>query len=398
MFGWRLEESLYYIAEILSHFDLIAVQEVREDLQALDDVMRILGPGWRYIATDVTEGKSGNRERMVFVYNSHKTWFRNIAGEVLLPQTDLIAYPHEERLKFDAGLALGLPPGSPDLESPPDVKTYRRSGVRKLKAEVEIELPEHTMLRLPAGSRLVLPRRYPVDLTDEGRVVLPGGSSVEFPGDVMVKLPAQSIVGDALQFARSPFLVSFQASWLKLNLCTVHIYYGSGKEGMERRKEEIRQLTKFLAQRASSDNDSDADSFFIVLGDFNIVDKEHATMEALRTNGFDVPAELEHLPGSNVKQDKYYDQIAYWSASQQDTVTRIDVRQAGVFDFFDVVFRTDEEEHYIKGKGYKPTWKYKDWRTHQMSDHLPMWVELRIDFGDEYLERIVGAGPDLIWQ
>jgi hypothetical protein len=33
-----------------------------------------------------------------------------------------------------------------------------------------------------------------------------------------------------------------------------------------------------------------------------------------------------------------------------------------------------------------------------MSDHLPMWVELRIDFGDEYLERIVGAGPDLIWQ
>ena len=27
------------------------------------------------------------------------------------------------------------------------------------------------------------------------------------------------------------------------------------------------------------------------------------------------------------------------------------------------------------------------WRTHQMSDHLPMWVELRIDFSEQYLKR-----------
>jgi hypothetical protein len=28
---------------------------------------------------------------------------------------------------------------------------------------------------------------------------------------------------------------------------------------------------------------------------------------------------------------------------------------------------------------------YKDWRTYQMSDHLPMWIELGIDFGERYL-------------
>jgi len=30
---------------------------------------------------------------------------------------------------------------------------------------------------------------------------------------------------------------------------------------------------------------------------------------------------------------------------------------------------------------------YRDWRTHQMSDHLPMWIELKTDFGDEYLNK-----------
>ncbi|MCG6962327.1 MAG: endonuclease, partial [Acidobacteria bacterium] len=68
-YGERLWESKSYIAEILSHFDLIAVQEVREDLKALEDVMRLLGPGWGHLATDVTAGSAGNRERMVFVYN-----------------------------------------------------------------------------------------------------------------------------------------------------------------------------------------------------------------------------------------------------------------------------------------------------------------------------------------
>jgi hypothetical protein len=30
---------------------------------------------------------------------------------------------------------------------------------------------------------------------------------------------------------------------------------------------------------------------------------------------------------------------------------------------------------------------YRQWRTFQMSDHLPMWVEIGIDFSDAYLER-----------
>jgi hypothetical protein len=75
---------------------------------------------------------------------------------------------------------------------------------------------------------------------------------------------------------------------------------------------------------------------------------------------------------------------------------------AGVFDYYKTVYRatTEEEEIY---KPYMPqAYEEKDgeprsrrgktiyyrsyWRTHQMSDHLPMWVELKIDYSDEYLQ------------
>jgi len=31
---------------------------------------------------------------------------------------------------------------------------------------------------------------------------------------------------------------------------------------------------------------------------------------------------------------------------------------------------------------------YEEWRTFQMSDHLPLWVELEIDFSDSYLDYL----------
>ena len=43
--------------------------------------------------------------------------------------------------------------------------------------------------------------------------------------------------------------------------------------------------------------------------------------------------------------------------------------------------KPDSEESYSS---------YATWRTYQMSDHLPMWVELHIDFADEYLGEVEG--------
>lgn len=81
----RYEESFWYIAEVLSRFDVIAVQEVKRDLGELDKVCDLLGPWWRYLVSDVTEGDAGNHERLAYLYDIRKIRHAGLAGELVLP-------------------------------------------------------------------------------------------------------------------------------------------------------------------------------------------------------------------------------------------------------------------------------------------------------------------------
>jgi hypothetical protein len=393
-YGYRSQEAKAYIAEILSHFDLIALQEIRSDLEALKDVKRLLGPNWDYIATDVTEGTSGNNERMVFLLNRDKVWFRNVAGELTLPKGRKVTDPFGDRFMVEGGAHLELPAGE-ILASPTELKTGTlASGQTKIREDVEIPLPESTKIILPPGSSIRFAKNARVPITAENGIDIEATATPMLPEAAEIVLPPNSLLGGPQQFARTPFIASFQAGWLKINLATVHIYFGSDAAGIERRKDEICRLTELLAERAASDSDSDADAYFIALGDFNIVHPEHETMDALRTNDFVIPEPLQNVPGSNVKQDKFYDQIALWTGEsrRRKTYTRILPYRAGVFDFFDIVYRMDEEDIYrqfMRKPGSDAFYSsYASWRTYQMSDHLPMWVEFHIDFAREYLEEL----------
>jgi len=86
--GKRMDETYLYIAEIMSAFDLIAVQEVNRDLAGIKRLTQTLGPNWDWMASDTTEGRSGNQERLAFIFNTDVIQFKNIAGEVVLPGTD----------------------------------------------------------------------------------------------------------------------------------------------------------------------------------------------------------------------------------------------------------------------------------------------------------------------
>jgi len=289
--GPRLPESFYYIAEVISAFDLVAIQEVNRNLAPLQKLLRVLGPNWSYMATDIAEGRSGNNERMTFVFDKRKVRFNHISGEIVLPQSQL--------------------------------------------------------------------------------------------------------VGDERQFARTPFIVDFQSGWLKFSLCTVHMYYGSASgEGFERRVAEIERISKFLAKRAKKEG-----SNIILLGDMNIVSPEDKTMKALLKSGFRVPEGL--MLKTNMLKNKYYDQIAF--LHKRDKLELGDSEtNAGVFDVFNTVFRPRDAETYFPLGKKNNKWpetpeerkKYfsRKWRTWQMSDHLPLWVELKIDFTEKYLNRILG--PD----
>jgi endonuclease/exonuclease/phosphatase family metal-dependent hydrolase len=285
-YGYRGDEPYYYIAEVLSRFDLIAIQEVRDGLYPLQHLKRLLGDDWDFLVTDVTLGTSGNAERMAYLFDRRKVNFTGLAAELVLP---------------------------------------KEKGAQE----------------------------------------------------------------EPVQLARSPYVAGFRAGWAYLTLATVHIYYGEGVAVDPRRLAEITAFSKTIAKNAAKL--SGAPQYepgapplphnLLMLGDFNIFNRKDVTMEAITKAGFVVPEELNAIPGSNVAKDKHYDQIAYYKRLARLNPTG----QAGVFDFFEHVYRLEDEAAYAVERAEKPGRSFKDWRTYRMSDHLPMWIELGIDDTDTYL-------------
>lgn len=286
-YGGRMPESYYYIAEILSRFDLVAVQEVRDNLADFNSICRILGSDWGVFTSVVTEGASGNKERMAFLYDKRTVSFRNIAGQIIRP---------------------------------PD---------KKNKTE---------------------------------------------------------------QFARSPYVIRFQSGWLKFDICTTHIYYGNDTKSSaqyKRRVDEIQSLVdhmdKYYVKKGEANN-------LFILGDFNIEDEQSKTYAAATSSVFSIPDAIlkKHLSGSNVKKDKIYDQILYYNKYKD-----INFKNAGIFDFYETVFNDFSsyasriKKHCTRAQIAQVTdKKFNDFRTYQMSDHLPLWVEMNTDHTDSYLNGL----------
>ncbi len=390
----RSFEELYYIAEIISSFEIVALQEVTKDLREFFRLKKILGPNWSYIATDVTDGRPGNQERMVFLYNRNQVFFRNIAGELTLKENAKIRASFGERVKLENGVQLNLPNGV-NLSDTYDAYTEKKNGIVRLKEDLEIPLPPNCTLSVPDGSSLAIRKGQQIIRPENGKATVTVPTTRVAGDQYGLRFPADSFDDSLRQFARTPFLLSFQSGWLKINLCTVHIYYGSESNvnKLEQRRSEIEKLTEALANKAKSEFKLDKESFLGVLGDFNIVGKDHATMEALESNGFEIPEALKNIPGSNVKRDKAYDQIAFWKPSRVTDYARLKIVGANTFDFFEHIYRAQDEAEYrardANENGLKPGTSFNTWRTYKMSDHLPMWVELQTDFSEEYFDKII---------
>jgi endonuclease/exonuclease/phosphatase family metal-dependent hydrolase len=74
------------IATILKRFDVIAVQEVKADLRALRDVLKLLGDRWSFALTDVTYGGKGNGERLAYLFNTERVQLSGLACELVVPE------------------------------------------------------------------------------------------------------------------------------------------------------------------------------------------------------------------------------------------------------------------------------------------------------------------------
>lgn len=72
------------IAEMISWFDLIAIQEVKDHLNGLRAVLNELPQGYHAIFTD----KAGNQERMTFIYDAARVELEELAGEIAIPPSE----------------------------------------------------------------------------------------------------------------------------------------------------------------------------------------------------------------------------------------------------------------------------------------------------------------------
>jgi endonuclease/exonuclease/phosphatase family metal-dependent hydrolase len=79
------------IAEIVSRFDVVAIQEVRDNLRGLRYLLKRLGPDWGFTLTDATVGTAGNNERLAFVFDTRRVKLSGLACELVEPEDDHVA-------------------------------------------------------------------------------------------------------------------------------------------------------------------------------------------------------------------------------------------------------------------------------------------------------------------
>lgn len=81
-YGDRMDEAYVYIAEVISHFDIVAIQELT-NRAALSKLLGLLGPDYRAEFSFEAPGPGGNRERLGFVYDSRKVSFGDLSTTIV---------------------------------------------------------------------------------------------------------------------------------------------------------------------------------------------------------------------------------------------------------------------------------------------------------------------------
>jgi endonuclease/exonuclease/phosphatase family metal-dependent hydrolase len=77
--------SLVLIAEIVSRFDVVAIQEAQKKLEALQALLVYLGEDWSVILTDPTEDDLGGDERLAFIFDRSRVEVSGLACELVVP-------------------------------------------------------------------------------------------------------------------------------------------------------------------------------------------------------------------------------------------------------------------------------------------------------------------------
>ncbi len=175
---------------------------------------------------------------------------------------------------------------------------------------------------------------------------------------------------------RPPYIASFKSGNFDFVVLTTHIRWGgSAKE----RVPELQAIADWVSDKqallAAGRRSWDEPDIF-VMGDFNVPSRRSSLFKALTSTGLVIPtAMLKDEFGSNLARDKRYDQILHLPHYPETFTNR-----AGVLDFY-------AGDHQVLFPDLS-----KDQFTYQLSDHIPLWVEINTNIDALQLSEYVEGG------
>ena len=173
-------------------------------------------------------------------------------------------------------------------------------------------------------------------------------------------------------------MCSFRSGNFDFIALATHARWG---DSVAARQAELQRLADWIDTRFQDRYVEDHD--LIVMGDFNVPKIDDALFKALTSRGLQIPDALRTLKsgdqvigGSNLGRDARFDQILHLPTDKARFTNA-----GGTLDFF-------VSDASIKA--LFPTKSYsREQFSFQVSDHLPVWVQIRTDIDGERLTQIV---------
>lgn len=338
----RNQDTWEFLAHVCRHFDLLAVQEIMDDLSGLRRLMSLLGPEFGLIISDTTgafPGKRGLAERLGFIYNWRIVERTEVATD--------ITYDRTEVLKT---LALNRDSIKPVLQR---LGEY----IEELKKWQDGEAD--TKPKKPTKAKL----RMPVFLT----------------------------------FIRQPFCVSFRVHGhpetepYEFMAVNAHLNYGDPKHDP---KQEFYALMDWIVERAGQEGRAYHPNF-ILMGDLNLdfddadrdkkrLEKDIKALNKVSQKGvsvnfpfLDIHPNQSEIFRTNARMSQTYDQIGLFSRDKR-LPTYLENKTMGqkpigpdygVFNFtklFSEALKVPESERKDLYARFE----------HKVSDHMPLWLRL----------------------
>jgi endonuclease/exonuclease/phosphatase family metal-dependent hydrolase len=167
---------------------------------------------------------------------------------------------------------------------------------------------------------------------------------------------------------RAPYVASFKSGNYDFLAFTTHVRWG---EDIAARLSEIQGLANWIGAKTKEKNAEDKD--IIVMGDFNIPSRSDPMFAALTSTGLELPSALITDDfGTNLARNKRYDQILHLARYPQNFTNA-----GGVLDFY-----SGDHKPLFPGLS-------KTEFTYQLSDHLPLWIQINTDIDGIVLDQII---------